>query len=248
MKKGIISRIYPTQKLLFVFLSIILAIIYDWKFSYLVILPFCIFMALIDGKIFSYIKKVILALILFISFIFIFKILLDKSNSAILLDLGFIKITEAAIISALNQTAILITLVSTIALFFETTDIEDLMISLQKLNVSHIVTYITLSTLQLIPDMAKKSKVIMQAQQARGIETEGSLVRRLSAFFPSVGPLIISSITDIEDRSITLEVRGFSSENKKTTLNNISKGKYDDIFTVVLIILFIALIIWRFIK
>ena len=75
----------------------------------------------------------------------------------------------------------------------------------------------------------------MQAQQARGIETQGSLMRRLKAFFPSLGPLIISSIADIEDRSITLEVRGFSSENKKTHLKEIRRGHLD-LFVVIILL------------
>lgn len=246
MKKGLVSSIYPTHKLLIAVLTIILSIVYDWKFSYLVVLPVCILLSLIDDKFISYIKKVIIGLFLFVVFIFMFKIILDKTGTNILIDLGFIKISEGAIFAGLNQTSALVTLMATMLLFFETTDIEDFMISLQRMNVSHVVTYITLSTLQLIPDMAKKSKVIMQAQQARGIETEGSLLKRLSAFFPSIGPLIISSITDIEDRSITLEVRAFSSNNKKTTLNNISKGKYANVLDVASILIFLVLFAWRF--
>lgn len=247
MKHGIISSIYPTHKLLISILTIILSVVYDWKFAYLFVFPLCVFLAIIDGKFASYIKKILFGLIVFVGFIFIFKIILDKSESSVLLDLGFVKISEGAIIAGLNQTRLIICMVTCIALFFETTDIEDFMISLQRMNVSHVVTYVILSTLQLIPDMAKKSKVIMQAQQARGIETEGSVFKRLAAFFPSIGPLIISSITDIEDRSITLEVRAFSSDNKKTTLNNIEKSKYANIIDLISIGIFIILLVWRLI-
>lgn len=247
MKKGLISNIYPTHKILVVILTIILSFLYDWKFSYLFVLPVSILLAGIDGKFVVFIKKVVIGLIAFVSFIFVFKIILDKSNTNVLLDLGFIKISEGALMAGINQTSVLVTLMATMLLFFETTDIEDFMISLQRMNVSHIVTYIILSTLQLIPDMAKKSKVIMQAQQARGIETEGSLIKRLFAFFPSIGPLIISSITDTEDRSITLEVRAFSSDNKKTTLNNIQRGKYANLIDITSIIVFVLLVVWRFI-
>src|SRR5690554_963652 len=236
MKKGFVSSLYPTTKALIIVLGLFLYFFFDWRFAYFFVLPFCAFLALIDGKIVGYMQKVVIALAVFVLFIFLFKVILEQNATPVLLDLGFVKVTEAAILGGLNQTGILIVLVATIILFFETTEMEDLMISLQELKMSHVVSYIVLSTIQLIPDMTKKSKVIMQAQQARGIETQGSVMRRLKAFFPSLGPLIISSIADIEDRSITLEVRGFSSENKKTHLKEIRKGNLDLIVVVVLLV------------
>lgn len=246
-EKGIISNLYPTTKGLFVILSLILSLFYDWRFAYLYVFPLCILLSLIDGKLVNYLKKVMLALLVFVAFIFAFKIMLDKAESVVIFKLWFITITEHALLSALNQTKVILVLVSTIILFFETTDIEDLMISLQKMKVSHVVTYIVLSTLQLIPDMSKKSKVIMEAQQARGIETTGSIWRRIGAFFPSLGPLIISSITDIEDRSITLEVRGFSTQGEKTTLKVLDRNHIDKYVVVFLIVISAALLIWRFV-
>jgi energy-coupling factor transport system permease protein len=235
MKKGIISSLYPTTKALIIFLGLFLYFFFDWRFAYFFVLPLCIFLALIDGKVITYLQKVFVALAVFVLFIFLFKIILEQKATPVLFSIGFVKVTEAAVLGGLNQTGILVVLVATIILFFETTEMEDLMISLQELRMSHVVSYIVLSTIQLIPDMMKKSKVIMQAQQARGIETQGSLMRRLKAFFPSLGPLIISSIADIEDRSITLEVRGFSSENKKTHLKEIRRGHLD-LFVVIILL------------
>src|SRR5690606_13692779 len=132
-------------------------------------------------------------------------------------DFGFFKITEAGLAAGLRKTKLIVAIVSTLILFFSTTDLEDLMIALQAMNVSHVATFVMMSTMQMIPEMISKSKTIMAAQQARGIETEGNLLLRAKAFFPSLGPLIISAVTEIEDKTITLEVRGFSTENKKTT-------------------------------
>lgn len=244
--RGFFSGLYPSTKLIFAGVFTILSVFLSWKFSYFIVLPLCLLIALVDRKFVSYAKKVFLALIVFVLFIIVFQFILDTSTTNVILDLKFMRITEEGLLAGLNQTKVLVTLISTLILFFETTDIELFMISLQKQNVSHVVTYIVLSTLQLIPDMAKKSSVIMEAQQARGIETEGSVVRRMKAFFPSLGPLVISSITDIEDRSITLEVRGFSSENKKTSLKNIDKSGADTIIVVLLIAVFIGGLVWRF--
>ena len=121
------------------------------------------------------------------------------------------------------------------------------MIALQAMNVSHVATFVMMSTMQMIPEMISKSKTIMAAQQARGIETEGNLLLRAKAFFPSLGPLIISAVTEIEDKTITLEVRGFSTENKKTTLKDLSKRPMDRALEIGALVVFVVLLIWRFV-
>ena len=50
---------------------------------------------------------------------------------------------------------------------------------------------------------------IQEAQVSRGLDMEGSLVSRLRATIPLLGPVIMSSLTDAEERSMTLETHGF---------------------------------------
>jgi energy-coupling factor transport system permease protein len=171
--------------------------------------------------------------------------MLDKSDSQILFQWQFIVIRIQGLIDGLNQTSVLVVMAAVVLLFFETTEVEDLMISLQQKKVSHVVSYIVLSTLQMIPDMVKRSKVIMQAQQARGIETEGNIYLRMRAFFPSLGPLIISSISELEERAITLEVRGFSASVEKTFLKDIQSSNIDRILSVIFILISIVCLGWR---
>lgn len=244
-KKGFITKLYPLTKAMFVGCMLIIGLVSDWRVGYLVVLPLCLLLAIIDGVAKPFIIKVFGALVVFVVFIFAFKIFLDKSASPIVFQYAFITIRQQGILDALNQTSILTILASAIILFFETTDVEDFMISLQQINMSHMVSYVILSTLQMIPEMFKKSKIIMQAQQARGIETEGNLWLRTKAFFPSLGPLIISSIADLEERAITLEVRGFSADVKKTSYKEINKTPYDQTIFWSLIAATAAYIGWR---
>lgn len=207
--------------------------------------PLTLFLALFSGSFISFVKKFIGALLLFVIFVFLFKIMLDKSDSQIIFQWQFIIVRIQGLIDGLNQTSVLVVMAAVVLLFFETTEVEDLMISLQQRKVSHVVSYIVLSTLQMIPDMVKRSKVILQAQQARGIETEGSMYLRLRAFFPSLGPLIISSISELEERAITLEVRGFSASVEKTFLKDIRSRNIDTILSFGIILLSVILLGWR---
>ena len=71
-------------------------------------------------------------------------------------------------------------------------DIKKLMIVLEKKGMSSSVTYVLLSTTNIIPQMSKKMGAILEAQKSRGIETDSNMIVRAKAFFPSVGPLLNS--------------------------------------------------------
>lgn len=244
-KKGPLSKLYPLTKLVFLLCVVVLSIVFDWRFGYLIMVPITLLLALFSGNFWGFLKKFVGALLLFVIFVFLFKIMLDTSESRILFQWQFITIRLQGLIDGLNQTSPLVVMAAVVLLFFETTEVEDLMISLQQKKVSHVVSYIVLSTLQMIPDMVKRSKVIMQAQQARGIETEGNMILRLRAFFPSLGPLIISSISELEDRAITLEVRGFSASVEKTFLKDIRSRSIDRMLTIIMILITCVILGWR---
>ena len=66
-----------------------------------------------------------------------------------------------------------------------------------------------------------RAQAIQAVQQARGLETQGNLLQRVRALFPLVAPLVFSALVDVEERSLALEVRGFSAPNPKTSLNEL---------------------------
>ena len=241
-----ISKIFPTTKLFIVIVASTISLVLPWKFAYLFVLPVCLILAALDNKFKPFAKKLSLVLIFVLSIMFLFQLFLDKSNEFVYLNLGFMRVTLNGILNALEQTKFILTLISLFLLFFETTDIEELMISLQQKKVSHVTSYVIMATMTMIPEMIKKSSKILKAQEARGIETKGSLKNRAKAFFPSLGPLIISSLSEIDEKTITLEARGFSSENKKTCLKEIKKTAADKIIFYVFIILVVLALVWRF--
>lgn len=249
MKKelGIISKIYPLTKLVVILILTVTAILWgDYRFGYFLVLPLLIFFSILEGKFISYTKKTIGAMVILCTFIFIIKGLFDPSDE-ILWRFGFISIKRAGIEGALQLTSIILALGGSILLFFETTDLEDFMIALQKIGMPHVSSFIFLSTLQMIPQFAQKSKVIMQAQRARGIETEGNLFIRMKAFLPTLTPLIISSISDIEDKVITMEARAFSVEVEKTHLRVLEFRTLDSVIIISSFILFVTFLVWRYI-
>lgn len=66
--------------------------------------------------------------------------------------------------------------------------------------------------------MVERTSVIQAAQRARGLDTEGSVRARLRGVLPLVGPVILSSLTEVEERSLALEVRAFGRPGRRHLL------------------------------
>ncbi|AIO19628.1 Energy-coupling factor transporter transmembrane protein EcfT [Candidatus Izimaplasma bacterium HR1] len=246
-KKGIISRMYPLAKLsIALILGTTSIIVQTWQFGYMFLLPLTMFLALIDGRFWSYFKKVLSVSIIFFSFIFLIQAFLVPEG-AVMWEWKFLVLTEGGLNNALSITSVILSFLTTLLLVFETTNISDLMVSLQKTGMPNGAAYVFLASLQMIPQMNKRSKVIMQAQRARGIETEGNLLVRIKAFVPTLSPLIISSITDIGDKAQTLEARAFSATCKNTFYRQIKANTLDKILPVVVGLLCIAYIVWTYV-
>lgn len=111
--------------------------------------------------------------------------------------------------------------------FFAITPERDFVLSLKKKGLSPQASYVVLSSLQIVPVLKKRSQTIMNAQRARGVETEGNFLIRVKAFFPVLVPLVLSAISGVEERALTLEARGFSVKGKPTYLYDIEERPID---------------------
>jgi energy-coupling factor transport system permease protein len=65
------------------------------------------------------------------------------------------------------------------------------------------------SVLQIIPQTLETVDRIRDAQQARGLEIQGRIDRRVRAFLPLMLPVVLSSLVATQERAMALEVRGF---------------------------------------
>jgi len=100
-------------------------------------------------------------------------------------------------------------LVGATFLFSFTTKPADITEALLQRGLSPRMGYVLLSALQIIPQTLEMATRIQDAQRARGLETEGSLLRRARAYMPLMLPLVLSSLVATEERAMALEVRGF---------------------------------------
>ena len=239
-----ILNLYPTTKFFIAMLLVAFAFISPGYMYAYAVLPICMLLAYLAGCFKEFSNLTIKALAVIVLFIVLLQAFFYPGED-ILWSYGMFSIKQEGIDFALALTSKIVAVASALILFFRITKIKDLISSLEKLGLSPKVTFIFLSTLQIIPEMLKSTFVIMDAQKTRGVETEGKLFTRIKAFIPILSPLILGSISSTEERVLTLESRAFSSKGKKTSLHKVEKTKHDNVIRITLLALLILLIVWR---
>ncbi len=243
-EKNFIVNLYPLTKLLMSGVIAMISIIYpSYQYAF-ICFAISTLIACYTGILKDYIKVVLAALGVLMIFIMVIQIF-TYSTGEVLLHWRFFTLTKEGLVSGLNIASKVLAVGASLILFFKITTIKDLISALENKNVSPVVAYVVLATLQMIPEMLKQSKIIMDAQKTRGVETEGKLSVRIKAFLPSISPLVLSSIAATEEKAITLESRAFSAPVKKTHLYSVVKNHKDKVADWILYSIFILLILGR---
>jgi energy-coupling factor transport system permease protein len=145
-----------------------------------------------------------------------------------------------------GQTLVRLFAISTsIGLFGLTTDPRAFVLDLERRGLSPRFAFVALATLEAVPAMVERASVIQAAQRARGLDTEGSLRARLRGVLPLVGPVILSSLTEVEERSLALEVRGFGRPGRRHLLWSIPDSGFQLLLRIGILAVLIGLIIGR---
>jgi energy-coupling factor transport system permease protein len=101
-------------------------------------------------------------------------------------------------------------------LLFRTMNMTDLGISMNRGGLPYRASFIFITTFQILPQLSKEMQQIMDAQKARGLETEGNLWMRFKSFIPVMVPVVANSIMKVQMQAIALETKGFNAPAKKT--------------------------------
>ncbi|MDR1355122.1 MAG: energy-coupling factor transporter transmembrane protein EcfT [Propionibacteriaceae bacterium] len=109
--------------------------------------------------------------------------------------------------------------------------------ALEQCGVNPRVTYVLQATVLIIPQMKKRVAVILDAQRARGIETDANLRVRMKALLPVAAPLILSALTSVEERAVSLEARGTTLPGKRTSLLQVNNSTFDKVICIVAVLI-----------
>jgi energy-coupling factor transport system permease protein len=147
-----------------------------------------------------------------------------------------------------GQTLVRLLAISTsIGLFGLTTEPRSFVLDLERRGLSSRFAFVALATLEAVPAMVERAGVIQSAQRARGLDTEGSVRARLRGILPLVGPVILSSLTEVEERSLALEVRAFGRPGARHLLWQIADSGGQRVVRYVLALALVGAIVLRLI-
>jgi energy-coupling factor transport system permease protein len=141
-----------------------------------------------------------------------------RAGTHVLFNVGPLDATTEGVDFAGQILVRLFAISTAIGLFGLTTDPRALVYDLERRGVSPRFAFVANATIDAVPMMVERAGVIQAAQRARGLDTEGSLRARLRGVMPLVGPVILSSLTEVEERSLALEVRGFGRPGRRNLL------------------------------
>lgn len=237
-----IGRLYPATKVAVVLLVIILCMFTPGYYLQYAMLPAFFIISVLASTGRKFITTFFKSIVIIVLFIFIIQVCILKNEDSQQIW-AFINFSQMGLDTSLSMTSKITGISSAVICFFQVTSVKDIMYSLEKANAPKKLVFVIGNTVQLIPQMNVLLKTITDAQRARGIETEGSLMTRVKAFVPMIGPLIFTSIQQTEERVLTLEARAFSSARRKTSLYEIKRTAADYIITGLCIV---ALLVYIF--
>lgn len=239
-----ILRLYPLTKLTFAF-CISMSVFFVSTYVYaLACFALIMLLAMYTGVFKEIITLMLKTIFILIILMFIMQAMFYPGEQ-IIWAWKAISIKMEGIQYAISLSSKLLVISASIIYLFKTIHLKDFISSLEQAGVSETFTYVILSTIQIIPQLQKRSKVIMDAQKSRGVETEGNFLIRAKAFIPSIGPLILGSIIETEQRAITLEARAFSAPREKVRMHVIHDTKIDKILRITFLSMLVLIIIRR---
>jgi energy-coupling factor transport system permease protein len=149
---------------------------------------------------------------------FLVNLFFFPEGRTVLFELGPISASAEGLAFALEILARILAIGGAITLFYLTTPPETLVVDLERRGISHRLAFIANASVQTVPAMVERAAQITAAQRARGLDTEGSVWRRIRGVLPIVGPVILGSIAEVEERTMALEARGFTRPGRRTLL------------------------------
>jgi energy-coupling factor transport system permease protein len=168
-----------------------------------------------------------------------------RPGDTVLFTIGPFDATAEGVDFAAQTLVRLLAISTSIGLFGLTTDPRAFVLDLERRGVSPRFAFVALATLEAVPAMVERASVIQASQRARGLDTEGSVAARLRGVLPLVGPVILSSLTEVEERSLALEVRAFGRPGRRHLLWRSPDSTIQLLVRVALVLALVALIAGR---
>jgi energy-coupling factor transport system permease protein len=171
-----------------------------------------------------------------------------RAGTTVLFTIGPFDATLEGVEFAAQTLVRLFAISTSIGLFILTTDPRAFVLDLERRGVSPRFAFVAVATIEAVPTLVERAATISESQRARGLDTEGSIRARLRGLLPIVGPVVLTSLTDVEERSLALESRAFSRPGRRHLLWSMPDRPIERVLRYVLVGSLLALIGYRIIE
>ena len=168
-----------------------------------------------------------------------------RAGTTVLFQIGPFDATVEDVDYALQTLVRLFAISLSIGLFIMTTDPRAFVFDLERRGVPPRAAFIAVATIEAVPTLVERASTIGESQRARGLDTEGSFRARVRGLVPIVGPVIIGSLTDVEERSLALESRAFSRPGRRHLLWAMPDSGWERLLRWLLFLLLVAAAVAR---
>jgi energy-coupling factor transport system permease protein len=145
--------------------------------------------------------------------------------------------------AALQATMRVVAFGMSAAVFALTTPIDDLLTELERRGLGRRGAFVVGSALGAIPRMVERAREVVDAQRARGLDTEGGPWRRFKGLVPLLGPVILGALGEVEERTMALEARAFTAPGRRTLLRRLPDSRRQQLARWLLLLGSICLVV-----
>src|SRR5918994_1766831 len=166
-------------------------------------------------------------------------------NETPLIALGPVTFWEEGVTYGLLVFFRVLVVVCAVLIMVFSTHPKKMMVAFIDKSLSPKLAYVFMASLQFIPDMQRRARAIIEAQQARGLDLEANLWRRFQALLAMLIPLLTGALISVETRSLALEARGFSREGRRNHLIEVSDRTTDRVIRWSMAAIVVLVALWR---
>lgn len=245
-----IHSLDPRVKIMITIFFIVSLFLVDNFTTYLVVVVFLAAVIKMSKVPFKFVIRGLRPILMIILITFIINILMTPGK--ILLQVGFIKITEEGLRQAGFMAIRLTLLIMGTSLLTLTTSpiiltdgIESLLSPFKRFGLpAHELAMMMTIALRFIPTLLDETEKIMKAQKSRGADFEsGNLVSRAKNLVPLLVPLFVSAFRRADELAMAMEARCYRGGENRTRMRQLKISKGDYVASVIFTIYFASVII-----
>jgi len=143
----------------------------------------------------------------------------------VLLRAGPFAATGAGLTAGLQATLRVVAFALSAAVLSLTTQTEDLLTDLEQRGLGRRAQFVIGAAVGTVPRMLERAGEIVDAQRARGLDTQGGPIRRARGVVPLAGPMLTSALGEVEERTLALEGRAFSAPARRTVIRRLPDSR-----------------------